>query len=206
MYKKDKADEKSNYRPISLLCIPSKIMENVVADALTLHMTSNDLFSPFQWAYKKGLSSELLLTNMVEQWRHSLDNNNVVCVVFFDFKKAFDSIDHDVLLKKVTNLGVSDNICLWLADHLSERAQFTIANNASSNLQKVTYGVPQVSVLGPLLFFGSAFVKQLQHTRCLGINIDCKLSWSSHVDQLTKDQFIQISSISTKNGKTRFLL
>ena len=83
IFKKDKEEEKSNYRPISLLCIPSKIMETAVADTLTLHMTINNLFNPFQWAYKKGLSSELLLMNMTEQWRLALDSNNVVCAVFF---------------------------------------------------------------------------------------------------------------------------
>ena len=123
IFKKDKQDEKSNYRPISLLCISSKIMETAVSEALALHTTSNDLFSPFQWAYKKGLSSELLLANMTEQWRAALESKNVVSVVFFDFKKAFDSIDHSVLLNKIVNICVSESIYLWITDYLTDRQQ-----------------------------------------------------------------------------------
>ena len=85
LYKKDDETDKSNYRPISLLCVPGKLMETCVASTITTHLTEHDLSHNHQWAYKKGHSTELLLVKMTENWRRALDNNLVVGVVFVIF-------------------------------------------------------------------------------------------------------------------------
>ena len=98
----DDETDAANYRPISLLSIPSKILESVVNDALVTHVfVSNDLASNRQWAFRKGFSTKLLLTQLTELWRKEVDKGNAVAVAFIDFKKAFDCVQHDQLLTKL---------------------------------------------------------------------------------------------------------
>ena len=119
LYKKDDETEKGNYGPISLLCVPGKLLETCVSSTITNHLTDHQLSHPHQWAYKKGHSTELLLVKMTEEWRQALDNNLVVGVVFVDFRKAFDSIFHPALFRKLQELGVSGNLWLWIKNYLS---------------------------------------------------------------------------------------
>lgn len=114
LYKKDDETEKSNYRPISLLCVPGKLVESCVSSTITTHLTDHKLSHTHQWAYKKGHSTELLLVKMTEEWRRALDNNLVVGVIFVDFRKAFDSICYPILLRKLQELGVSGNLWSWI--------------------------------------------------------------------------------------------
>ena len=95
LYKKDDVTDKQNYRPISLLSIPGKLMETAVSRTITTHLSDHNLGNSHQWAYKKGHSTELLQVKMVEDWRCALDKNLIVGIVFVDFRKAFDSIPHD---------------------------------------------------------------------------------------------------------------
>ena len=93
IYKKGDITERENYRSLSILSVPSKIMEKCVVDKLVEHMSENhNLVSTHQLANKKGLSTELLLVNMTEKWRSVLDQRKAVCAVFIDFRKAFDSV------------------------------------------------------------------------------------------------------------------
>jgi hypothetical protein len=86
LYKKDDETEKSNYRPISLLCVPGILMETCVSKTITTQLADHELSHTHQWAYKKGHSTELLLVKMTDDWRRALDNNLVVGVVFVDFR------------------------------------------------------------------------------------------------------------------------
>ena len=111
LFNKDDETDKQNYRPISLLCGPGKLMEHAVATSIANHISGHNLGHPYQWAYKKGHSTELLLVKMIEDWRRSLDNNPVVGIVFVDFRKAFDCISHHVLLENWEALGVAATYC-----------------------------------------------------------------------------------------------
>ena len=86
---------------LSLLCVPGKLMESCVVSTITSHITDHGHSNKHQWAYKQGHSTELLLAKMSEDWRRALDNNHTVGIVFVDFRKAFDSISHPLLLKKL---------------------------------------------------------------------------------------------------------
>ena len=135
-----------------MLSIPSKMMESCAADDIKEHILQNGLVNDKQWAYKKGRSSELLLIHLTEIWRYAVESKRVVGVVFVDFMKAFDTVSHTILLQKLDNAGIRGNFLLWLKDYLSQRKQFVSIDGESSEMALVPYGVPQGSVLGPVLF------------------------------------------------------
>ena len=104
VYKKGSKKCCSNYRPISLLSIPSKVVERYICSILKTHLDSFNLLSEYQWGFRKHSSTEDLLLNMTERWRHAIDNGKSVVVLFIDFQKAFDSVSHPILLQHVVFL------------------------------------------------------------------------------------------------------
>ena len=153
MDKKDDEADTNNYRPISLLSVPSKIMEKCVTDTIVDHAFHNNLVTDKQWAYCEGHSTQLLLVHLSEIWRRSIDENKVVTVAFVDFRKAFDCVSHAILLHKLKfQFGVQGPLLPWLTDHQSDRTQFSVVNGQHSTVLNVTCWIPQGSVLGPTLF------------------------------------------------------
>jgi len=154
VFKKGDETDRGNYRPLSLLSVPSKILETCVTDTLVNHIfMENKLVTDNQWAYRKGHSTELLLIHLTEIWREAIDAKKVVGIAFIDFQKAFDSVSHRVLLHKLeTNFGIKGMLFTWLQDYLSNRKQYTVLNGKTSDLRLVKVGIPQGSVLGPTLF------------------------------------------------------
>ena len=136
LYKSNDETNKLNYRPISLLCVPGKIVESCVAVTVTSHIREHDLSDHNQWAYKKGHSTDLLI-RMTEDWRQALDNGLAVGVVFVDFRKAFDTVSHSLLLQNLQGLGIKD--------YLINRTQVTVVNGCKSERRFMKYGVPQGS-------------------------------------------------------------
>ena len=153
VFKKDDETEIGNYRPISLLSVPSKILETIVADSIIHHaFIENKLIIDKQWAYRRGYSTELLLVHMTEIWS-AIDSNKVVGIVLVDFQKAFDCVSHNVLLRKLENdFGINGLLLDWLRSYLDNRKQYTVLNGIVSDLNTVKSGIPQGSVLGPTLF------------------------------------------------------
>ena len=120
IFKKSSPKECSNYRPISLLCIPSKIVERLLCNQLQNHLTTFNLQSKKQWGFKAGRCTEDLLLHLTESWRKALDKGKVIGVLFLDFKKAFDSISHNILLKKLSACGVSGDFHDYMASYLKD--------------------------------------------------------------------------------------
>ena len=105
-----------------------------------------------QWGYRKGLSTESLLLYLTETWKANLDKGKVVSVIFIDFRKAFDCVDHEILGFKMQGCGISENLSVWLKDYLNNRKQCVEINGEKSKLLIVEYGVPQGSLFCPRLF------------------------------------------------------
>ena len=152
IYKKGVKSDCSNYRPVSLLSIPSKVVEHLVCSQLNSHLQKQNLQTEHQWGFRPQRSTEDMLLYMTEKWRKSIDNNEVVAVLFIDFRKAFDSVSHQILIKKMMASGISGDFLSYLTSYLSDRKQFTSLNGAESSLESVEYGVPQGSLIGPPSF------------------------------------------------------
>ena len=155
VYKKGKKNECSNYRPISLLSIPSKIFEQLINEQLCSHLDNFNLRSDFQWGFRNNRSTEDLLLYMSEKWHKDIDGGKFVGVLLIDFKKAFDSISHNILLKKLAAHGVTGTSLELLESYLSNRKQLTYVNGINSEFTQVNYGVPQGSILGPTSFIAN---------------------------------------------------
>ena len=133
VFKKDDPTDRNNYRPISLLSVPSKILESCISDTVMKHVTECELLTERQWAYRKGHSTQLLLAHLTESWRQAVDNNFVVVTTFIDFRKAFDYVSHRTLLHKLKiKYGIEGNLLSWLTDYLNHRTQVTVVNSTQS--------------------------------------------------------------------------
>ena len=152
LHKKGSTLDCGNYRPIFLLSILGKLLENVVSQQLDNFLHGSNLISMNQWGFRKGGSPELLLLSLTEQWRLALDESNIIGEVFIDFQKAFDCINHTVLKDKLHSIGITGSFYDWLLNYLENRKQFVTVNGSNSELLEIDTGVPQGSLLGPRLY------------------------------------------------------
>ena len=142
----------TNYRPVALLPQFSKILEKLFCKRLNRFIEKFDLISENQYGFRSARSTSTALLELVEELTSSMDNGNFTVGVFIDLSKAFDTIDHNLLLKKLENFGIRGIALNWLKSYLADRQQYVMLNSHSSDLLSVVCGVPQGSVLGPLLF------------------------------------------------------
>ena len=138
----------AKYRPISVLTFFSKVFEKIMYNCIKKFMDDNHVFYEHQYGFRQKHS----IITLVDKIITSLDKGNIVILVFLDLKKAFDTVDHHILLKKLYAYGIRGHIIKWFESYLYDRSQYVIYNNEYSETHPIKCGVPQGSTLGPLLF------------------------------------------------------
>ena len=152
IFKSGTKTELNNYRPISILTILSKIIDKHAHDTLYAFLCKYDLISPYQSGFRKHHSCETGLTSLMNKWHTYIDQNKIIGCVNIDLRKAFDLINHEILCKKLKLYGCSDMSIAWIKSYLMNRKQTVCLNKCFSPSLNIPHGVPQGSILGPLLF------------------------------------------------------
>ena len=152
VFKKDSKLNYSNYRPISLLSNIEKILEKLMYKRLYAFFDYNNIIYDLQFGFRQQYSTSHALIDITENIRKALDDGNIGCGVFVDLQKAFDTVDHQILLAKLNHYGIHGVSNDWFKSYLSNRNQYVSINGYESGLAAINCGVPQGSVLGPLLF------------------------------------------------------
>ena len=150
IYKKNSRNLKDNYRPVSILSNISKVYERTIYEQLQSHF--ENIFSKFQCGFRKGYNAQHCLVVLIEKWKKSVDNGGAFGALFTDLSKAFDCLSHELLIAKLDAYGLDKKSLRLVNNYLSNRNQRVKINNSFSSWGKILFGVPQGSILGPLLF------------------------------------------------------
>ena len=152
LYKSGSKDLFNNYRPVSLLPQFSKILEKLFNKRLDSFISRFDILSKCQYGFRSNRSTSMALIELLEKLTNSLDDKKVTVGVFIDLKKAFDTIAHKLLLRKLEFYGVRGLALNWVESYLQNRKQYIYMNGTRSDLLQIKCGVPQGSILGPKFF------------------------------------------------------
>lgn len=179
-----------NYRPISLISTCCKLLEHVIYSALFKYLESTHFFARSQHGFRQGRSCVTQLTEFQHDVLTALDRNNIVDALFLDFRKAFDTVPHNLLDIKLASLNINAKLQTWLRNYLSGRKQCVVLNSKTSSYVNVTSGVPQGSVLGPLLFL--VYINDIAYNikSCIKLFADDCVIYR-HITSITDTELLQ---------------
>ena len=210
-------DNFNNYRPISILPLIGKCIEFFVNEQILYYFEDNKLFSNDQYGFRKNHSTTFLMYNLMDNLYNSRDSGCKPSIIFLDIKKAFDTVDHKLLIKKLKFYGVEGTVILWIENYLTGRYQATKSGGKVSLLKLIMCGVPQGSILGPLLF--SIFVNDLPYIchlstpslfaddGALFFEDTCRQSYLAiRLELVTVMKWLQANKLSLNTDKTHFMV
>eukprot|EP00733_Pompholyxophrys_punicea_P000453 Pompholyxophrys_punicea_v1_NODE_126_length_3319_cov_18.116115.p1 type:complete len:664 gc:universal NODE_126_length_3319_cov_18.116115:2957-966(-) len=152
IFKKGARDDISNYRPISILPLLSKLYEKFIDKQLRAHLDAHNMWNKNQYGFRKNFSTTMALVRLYEQVLTNFGSSHFGAGVFLDVRRAFDSVSHSILLRKLPDYGITGYVLEWFTSYLHCRSQFILTRDGPTPVAQITSGVPQGSVLGPLLF------------------------------------------------------
>lgn len=220
VHKSGNTCDEANYRPISVLVIMSKILEKAVHNQLKEYLEQNKLLSNRQFSYRAKRSTEIAATLFLDSIRRDIDKGKLVGAVFMDLSRAFDTLSHSTLIAKLKSYGISGNEITWLNDYLFQRKQIIQIGNELSPEYTVSTGVPQGSLLGPLMFliYFNDFPDCITHSNVI-MYADDTVIYFAHkdkaiIEECLNSDFVAISKyleeselvINLKKGKTESML
>ena len=185
--------ECNNYRPISVLSAVAKVLEKLISNQIYLYLETNGILTQQQAGFRKNQSTETSLLNIMNKWLINMDEGHLNGVIFLDLKKAFDCVNHDILLKKLMLYGCRGNTLHWFRSYLTNWIQMCKIAQTLSQLCYIRCGIPLGSNLGPLLVksntdptitVGGANIKRVKQTKTLGIIVDAHLSWKNQISYI----------------------
>jgi hypothetical protein len=218
VFKAGDPSDPSNYRPISILAVISKIIERVVFDQLYDYLNVNNLFNMYQSGFRPSYSTCSSLVNITEDWYNEIDKGKMIGLCMLDLKKAFDTVNHTIFLSKLKMYGVGKYCIKWFNSYLSDRTQCTSVDGTLSDLSEIVCGMPQGSIDGPLAFL--IYINDLpncvSHCKVNMYADDTVIYYASNsLDDIKKcinedlkiiNNWLQSNKLSLNTDKTEFML
>ena len=218
LFKHGERNDINSYLPISVISVVAKVFERIVYDQLYSFLSYNHIISERQSGFRSLHSTLTALIEATDSWAYNIDLGNFIAVVFLDLKKAFDTVDHEILLTKLFFYGIQGTAYNWFKSYLDNRKQQCFVNGSLSNVTSIKCGVPQGTILGPLLFilYINDLPKCLLHSQSRMYADDTSLSYAAQdtnrietclnedLDRIST--WLSVNKLTLNMNKTEFML